>query len=45
MMAPWTAPEFLSAPKRRRPIDLLGTPAGVEMVEDLLGRIEYGVYV
>lgn len=30
---------------QRRPIDLLATPAGVEMVEDLLGRIEYGVYV
>ena len=29
---------------RRRPIDLLTTPAGVELVEDLLGRIEYGVY-
>lgn len=30
---------------RRRPIDLLATPAGVEMVEDFLGRLEYGVYV
>lgn len=29
---------------RRRPIDLLSTPAGVELVEDFLGRIEYGVY-
>lgn len=29
---------------RHRPIDLLTTPAGVELVEDLLGRIEYGVY-
>jgi putative toxin-antitoxin system antitoxin component (TIGR02293 family) len=29
----------------RRPIDLLATPAGVEMVEDFLGRLEYGVYV
>lgn len=29
---------------RRRPIDLLTTPAGVELVEDFLGRIEYGVY-
>jgi putative toxin-antitoxin system antitoxin component (TIGR02293 family) len=27
-----------------RPIDLLTTPAGVELVEDFLGRIEYGVY-
>ena len=26
------------------PIDLLTTPAGVELVEVLLGRIEYGVY-
>jgi putative toxin-antitoxin system antitoxin component (TIGR02293 family) len=29
---------------RRRPVELLATAAGVEMVEDLLGRIEYGVY-
>jgi putative toxin-antitoxin system antitoxin component (TIGR02293 family) len=30
---------------RRRPIDLLATPAGVEIVEDFLTRLEYGVYV
>jgi putative toxin-antitoxin system antitoxin component (TIGR02293 family) len=30
---------------RRRPIDLLATPAGVELVEDFLHRLEYGVYV
>ena len=29
---------------QRRPIDLLATPAGVEMVEDFLERLEYGVY-
>jgi putative toxin-antitoxin system antitoxin component (TIGR02293 family) len=29
---------------QRRPIDLLTTPAGVELVENFLGRIEYGVY-
>lgn len=29
---------------RRRPIDLLATPAGVKLVEDHLGRLEYGVY-
>jgi putative toxin-antitoxin system antitoxin component (TIGR02293 family) len=29
---------------RRRPIDLLATPAGVQLVEDFLKRIEYGVY-
>lgn len=29
---------------QRRPIDLLSTPVGVKLVEDLLGRIEYGVY-
>jgi putative toxin-antitoxin system antitoxin component (TIGR02293 family) len=28
-----------------RPIDLLATPPGVELVEDLLTRLEYGVYV
>jgi putative toxin-antitoxin system antitoxin component (TIGR02293 family) len=29
---------------QRRPIDLLASPAGVQLVEDLLGRIQYGVY-
>lgn len=29
---------------QRRPIDLLGTPAGVELVEDHLDRLEFGVY-
>lgn len=28
----------------RRPVDLLSSPAGIEMVEQLLGRMEYGVY-
>ncbi len=28
-----------------RPLDLLSTPAGVELVETLLGQMEYGVYV
>ena len=30
---------------QRRPIDLLATPAGVEMIEDFLERLEFGVYV
>jgi putative toxin-antitoxin system antitoxin component (TIGR02293 family) len=29
---------------QQRPIDLLTTPAGVKLVEDYLGRLEYGVY-
>lgn len=29
----------------RRPIDLLATPAGVELVETFLGRLQYGVYM
>jgi putative toxin-antitoxin system antitoxin component (TIGR02293 family) len=29
---------------QRRPSDLMATPAGLELVEDYLGRIEYGVY-
>lgn len=29
---------------QKRPIDLLSTPAGVEMVEDHLERIAFGVY-
>ena len=28
----------------RRPLDLLASPAGVALVEDLLTRLEYGVY-
>jgi putative toxin-antitoxin system antitoxin component (TIGR02293 family) len=28
---------------QRRPIDLMTTPAGPELVEDCLGRIKYGV--
>ncbi len=29
---------------QERPIDLLTTPAGVKLVEDYLGRLEYDVY-
>jgi putative toxin-antitoxin system antitoxin component (TIGR02293 family) len=29
---------------QKRPIDLLTTPAGVQLVEDYLGRLEYNVY-
>ena len=29
---------------QERPIDLLTTPAGVKLVEDYLGRLEYSVY-
>ncbi len=43
------AEQWLESPAmgldQRRPIDLLATPAGVEIVEDLLVRLEYGVYV
>jgi putative toxin-antitoxin system antitoxin component (TIGR02293 family) len=30
--------------EQRKPIDLLSTPAGVETVEELLTRLEFGVY-
>lgn len=30
---------------QRRPIDLMSSPAGVEMVETVLMQLEYGVYV
>lgn len=30
--------------EQRRPVDLLTTPAGVKLVEDLLVRMDYGVY-
>jgi putative toxin-antitoxin system antitoxin component (TIGR02293 family) len=43
------AEEWLNEPAMalngHRPIDLLTTTAGTEMVETLLGQIEYGVYV
>jgi putative toxin-antitoxin system antitoxin component (TIGR02293 family) len=29
---------------QQRPIDLLTTPAGIKLVEDYLGRLEYSVY-
>lgn len=42
------AEQWLSRPatglNQQRPIDLLDTPAGVEIVEDFLERLEYGVY-
>jgi putative toxin-antitoxin system antitoxin component (TIGR02293 family) len=43
------AEEWLERPamglNQRRPIDLLETPAGVELVENFLRQLEYGVYV
>jgi len=42
------AMEWLSTPNRalggERPLDQLGTDPGARMVEDILGRIAYGVY-
>jgi putative toxin-antitoxin system antitoxin component (TIGR02293 family) len=42
------AEQWLSHPAigldQKRPIDLLTTPAGVNLVEDYLGRLEYDVY-
>lgn len=42
------AEDWLAAPQigleQRRPIDLLATPAGTALVEDLLDRMDYGVY-
>lgn len=42
------AEEWLNKPAaaldRQRPIDLLSTTTGVELVSDLLGRIDHGVY-
>ena len=42
------AEEFLERPAigldQHRPIDLLATPAGIELVETYLGRMKYGVY-
>lgn len=42
------AEQFLERPAigldQKRPIDLLATPAGVELVETHLERIKYGVY-
>jgi putative toxin-antitoxin system antitoxin component (TIGR02293 family) len=40
--------QWLGTPNRalggERPLDLLDTDTGVRMVEDILGRIAYGVY-
>ncbi len=30
--------------EQRKPIDMLSTPAGFELVEEHLTRVEYGVY-
>ena len=42
------AHRWLKEPQRglgnRTPLSLLGTEAGAREVEDLLGRIEYGVF-
>jgi putative toxin-antitoxin system antitoxin component (TIGR02293 family) len=42
------AEKWLTTPavalEQRRPVARLASPAGVEMVEQLLGRLEYGVY-
>ncbi|MDB5404164.1 MAG: uncharacterized protein JWQ55_6182 [Rhodopila sp.] len=42
------AEEWLQQPAmgldQRRPIDLLATQAGAEIVQEFLGRLEYGVY-
>jgi putative toxin-antitoxin system antitoxin component (TIGR02293 family) len=45
---PEAAERFLEEPAMaldgKRPIDLLSTPAGAELVEKHLGRLDYGVY-
>ena len=42
------AEEWLERPAigldRRRPKDLLASPAGAKIVEDFLDRLEFGVY-
>lgn len=42
------ATHWLNRPNRalggRRPLDLLDTDLGIQQVEQVLGRIEYGVY-
>jgi putative toxin-antitoxin system antitoxin component (TIGR02293 family) len=42
------AEAWMAAPQtgldQRRPIDLLATPAGMALVQDLLDRMDYGVY-
>ncbi|WP_207462074.1 antitoxin Xre/MbcA/ParS toxin-binding domain-containing protein [Azospirillum sp. SYSU D00513] len=42
------AEEWLDRPamglNKNRPLHLLATPAGVEMVKDFLTRLEYGAY-
>lgn len=42
------AVQWLTSPamglNQQRPVDLLATPMGTQLVEELLDRIEYGVY-
>jgi putative toxin-antitoxin system antitoxin component (TIGR02293 family) len=42
------AEKWLATPavalEKKRPVDLLRSPVGVELVEQLLGRLEYNVY-
>ena len=46
--SPEEAQQWLEQPalglEQQRPIDLMQTPAGAKLVEDFLGRLEYGVY-
>jgi len=42
--AKWMDEEAIGLPDRKPPSAFLGSREGVEMVEDYLGRIEYGVY-
>jgi len=46
--SPEEAEQWLYRPQmgldQQRPIDLLKTPASVEVVQDFLTRLEYGVY-
>jgi putative toxin-antitoxin system antitoxin component (TIGR02293 family) len=45
----YEAEEWLKRPAigldKRRPVDLLTTPAGVKLVDDYLGRLEYGPHL
>lgn len=41
----WMEEEAFGLPDRQRPIDLLNSPEGIEMVETYLEQIEHSVFV
>lgn len=41
----WMQEPAFGLPNRERPMDLMDTPEGVELIENYLEQIEHGVYI